>query len=162
MTEMKKISLQTGIGSSVRKKNIIVKLMRSFMGVEMKFLVRTQGISAAVVEAYNIVPSLNYYGVPSMVKRFHKCGDQRAQIHESLDVSIHIFSQNGHETTARYPDIAIIDEFCEPSATTFILDAEVEEEETDLANAAILIKINCFLQEALNLSCEEIMVKFRP
>lgn len=51
---------------------------------------------------------------------------QRAQIHKSLDGSIHIFSRNGDETTSRFPDVvAIIYESCKPSAITFILDAEV-------------------------------------
>ena len=35
------ISLQTGSGSTARKKNLIVNLMRSCREMEMKFLVRT-------------------------------------------------------------------------------------------------------------------------
>ncbi|XP_027153946.1 DNA ligase 6 [Coffea eugenioides] len=38
---LRKISLQTGSGSTARKKNLIVNLMRSCREMEMKFLVRT-------------------------------------------------------------------------------------------------------------------------
>ncbi|XP_031253256.1 DNA ligase 6-like [Pistacia vera] len=51
---------------------------------------------------------------------------QRAQIHKSPDGTVRIFSRNGDETTARFPDlISIIKESCKPAAESFILDAEV-------------------------------------
>lgn len=98
---LKKISAETGNGSAVRRKNLIVNLMRSCREMEMKFIVRTlvrnlrigammrtilpalgqavvlndnspkhvvesseclksqlQGISAAIIEAYNVIPNL--------------------------------------------------------------------------------------------------------
>ncbi|KAL5571330.1 hypothetical protein UlMin_020927 [Ulmus minor] len=106
---LRKISVQTGSGSTLRKKNLIVNLMRSCREKEMKFLVRTlvrnlrigammrtvlpalaqavlmnsspnfhertaeslkdelQSISAAAVDAYNVVPSLDLI-VPSLMK----------------------------------------------------------------------------------------------
>ncbi|EXC20557.1 DNA ligase 1 [Morus notabilis] len=106
---LQKISAQTGSGSTTRKKNLIVSLMRSCREKEMKFLVRTlvrnlrigammrtvlpalaqavamnssphfhhertvesskdelQNLSAAVVEAYNVVPSLDLI-IPSLM-----------------------------------------------------------------------------------------------
>ncbi|XP_031395573.1 DNA ligase 6 isoform X1 [Punica granatum] len=108
-SELKRISLQTGGGRTIRKRGIIVKLMRSCREMEMKFLVRTlvrnlrigammrtilpalaqavvmnstsnfhckdtterlqkmQSLSAAVIEAYNILPSLDVI-VPSLMK----------------------------------------------------------------------------------------------
>ncbi|XP_030507869.2 DNA ligase 6 isoform X1 [Cannabis sativa] len=99
---LQKISVQTGSGSTLRKKNLIVNLMRSCREKEMKFLVRTliknlrigammrtvlpalaqavvmnssphestkdelQSLSGAVVEAYNVVPSLDLI-VPSLM-----------------------------------------------------------------------------------------------
>ncbi|KAG7586032.1 DNA ligase ATP-dependent central [Arabidopsis thaliana x Arabidopsis arenosa] len=109
---LRKISVQTGTGSTRQKKNLIVKLMRSCREKEIKFLVRTlarnlrigamlrtvlpalgraivmnsfwhchnkepsescfreklEGISAAVVEAYNILPSLDVV-VPSLMDK---------------------------------------------------------------------------------------------
>ncbi|OVA08141.1 DNA repair metallo-beta-lactamase [Macleaya cordata] len=108
---LRKISVETGNGSTARKKNLIVNLMRSCREKEMKFLVRTlvrnlrigammrtalpalaqsvfinsspdclhgggleglkeklQSISAAVVEAYNILPSLDML-VPSLLRK---------------------------------------------------------------------------------------------
>ena len=51
---------------------------------------------------------------------------QRAQIHKLVDGSVHIFSRNGDETTARFPDlVSVIRESCKHDALTFILDAEV-------------------------------------
>ncbi|XP_039054171.1 DNA ligase 6-like isoform X2 [Hibiscus syriacus] len=107
---LRKISVQTGSGSTIRKKNLIVSLIRSCREKEMKFLVRTlvrnlrigammktvlpalaqavvmnsslnlyhegtadslkeklQGISAAVTEAYNVLPNLDLL-VPSLMK----------------------------------------------------------------------------------------------
>ncbi|XVE81309.1 hypothetical protein DITRI_Ditri15bG0053500 [Diplodiscus trichospermus] len=107
---LQKISLQTGTGSTMRKKNLIVNLMRSCREKEMKFLVRTlvrnlrigammktilpalaqavamnsslnlydegtadslkeklQDLSAAVIEAYNVLPNLDLV-VPSLMK----------------------------------------------------------------------------------------------
>ncbi|XP_062107460.1 DNA ligase 6-like isoform X2 [Humulus lupulus] len=99
---LQKISVQTGSGSTSRKKNLILNLMRSCREKEMKFLVRTliknlrigammrtvlpalaqavvmnssphesskdelQSFSGAVVEAYNVVPSLELI-VPSLM-----------------------------------------------------------------------------------------------
>ncbi|XP_023916627.2 DNA ligase 6 isoform X1 [Quercus suber] len=108
---LRKISGQTGSGSTVRKKNVIVNLMCSCREKEMKFLVRTlvrnlrigammrtvlpalaqavvfnsspnfyhegkvdnlkenlQFLSAAVVEAYNILPNLDLV-VPSLMNK---------------------------------------------------------------------------------------------
>ncbi|EOA33487.1 hypothetical protein CARUB_v10019664mg [Capsella rubella] len=109
---LRKISVQTGTGSTRQKKNLIVKLMRSCREKEIKFLVRTlarnlrigamlrtvlpalgravvmnslwnchtiepsescfreklEGVSAAVVEAYNILPSLDVV-VPSLMDK---------------------------------------------------------------------------------------------
>ncbi|KAJ0042140.1 hypothetical protein Pint_18689 [Pistacia integerrima] len=216
------ISVQTGSGSTGRKKSLIVNLMCSCREKEIKFLVRTlvrnlrigammrtilpalaqaivmnsslnflegradnlkeklQCLSAAAVEAYNILPSLlaNKFqpegqifkdliipslmskgigfsssalsmvpgvpikpmlakitnGVPQVLKLFqnkaftceYKYDGQRAQIHKSPDGTVRIFSRNGDETTARFPDlISIIKESCKPAAESFILDAEV-------------------------------------
>lgn len=105
---LRKISVQTGSGSTVRKKSLIVNLMRSCREKEIKFLVRTlvknlrigammrtilpalaqavvmntsihkgkidnfkeqlQGLSAAVVEAYNILPNLDLL-IPSLMDK---------------------------------------------------------------------------------------------
>ncbi|CAN6933722.1 unnamed protein product, partial [Brassica oleracea] len=109
---LRKISVQSGTGSTRQKKNLIVKLMRSCREKEIKFLVRTlarnlrigamlrtvlpalgraivmnsfwnwhnkepsencfkeklEGVSAAVVEAYNILPSLDVV-VPSLMEK---------------------------------------------------------------------------------------------
>ncbi|KAJ7975786.1 DNA ligase [Quillaja saponaria] len=187
-----KISLQTGNGSTVRKKSLIVNLMRSCREKEMKFLVRTlvrnlrigammrtvlpslaqavvlhcspnfhqagstenlkeklQCLSAAVVDAYNILPSLDLV-VPSIMnkgiefsasslsmapgipikptacKDLQRYDGQRAQIHKLVDGSICVFSRNGDETTSRFPDlIDIIKRSSKPAAMTFIVDAEV-------------------------------------
>ncbi|CAN1351544.1 DNA ligase 6 [Linum perenne] len=62
-----KISSQTGSKSTGRKKSIIVNMMCACQEKEMKFLVRTLSLSAAVVEAYNILPNLDML-VPSLVK----------------------------------------------------------------------------------------------
>ncbi|XP_022771969.1 DNA ligase 6 isoform X3 [Durio zibethinus] len=110
LSVLRKISLQTGSGSTIRKKNLIVNLMRSCREKEMKFLVRTlvrnlrigammktilpalaqavvmtsspnlyheatvdslkeklQDLSAAVIEAYNVLPNLDLV-VPSLMK----------------------------------------------------------------------------------------------
>ncbi|OMO55604.1 DNA ligase, ATP-dependent [Corchorus capsularis] len=107
---VRKISVQTGSGSTTRKKNLIVNLMRSCREKEMKFLVRTlvrnlrigammktilpalaqavvmhsslnlyhegnadslkeklQDVSTAVIEAYNVLPTLDMI-VPSLMK----------------------------------------------------------------------------------------------
>ncbi|KAH9739194.1 DNA ligase 6 [Citrus sinensis] len=183
-----KISVQTGSGSTARKKSLIVNLMCSCREKEMKFLVRTlvrnlrigammrtilpalaqavvmnsslefshegkmenlkeklQSLSAAAVEAYNILPSLDLL-IPSLMNKgigfsastlsmvpgvpikpmLAKYDGQRAQIHKLVDGTVRIFSRNGDETTSRFPDlISIINEFCKPAAGTFILDAEV-------------------------------------
>lgn len=51
---------------------------------------------------------------------------QRAQIHKLVNGSMRIFSRNGDEMTARFPDlVSVIRESCKPDALTFILDAEV-------------------------------------
>ncbi|XP_059670729.1 DNA ligase 6 isoform X2 [Cornus florida] len=105
---LRKISVQTGSGSTVRKKSLIVNLMRSCREKEMKFLVRTlvrnlrigammrtvlpalaqavvlhsslhkgeaenskeqlQCLSAAAIEAYNILPNLELL-VPSLMEK---------------------------------------------------------------------------------------------
>ncbi|CAI9110622.1 OLC1v1010679C1 [Oldenlandia corymbosa var. corymbosa] len=103
---LRDISSQTGTGSMVRKKNLILNLMRSCREKEMKFLVRMlvrnlrigammrtvlpalaqavainsmqgsvvnlkdrlQGLSAAVVEAYNILPHLDLL-IPSLMEK---------------------------------------------------------------------------------------------
>ncbi|XP_060193052.1 DNA ligase 6 isoform X2 [Lycium barbarum] len=105
---LRRISLQAGSGSAIRKKSLIVKLMCSCREKEMKFLVRTlvrnlrigammrtvlpalaqavvfnstpyeglvenlkeclQQLSADVVEAYNILPSLDVL-VPSLMEK---------------------------------------------------------------------------------------------
>ncbi|KMT18610.1 hypothetical protein BVRB_2g027400 [Beta vulgaris subsp. vulgaris] len=104
---LRKISIQTGTGSTSRRKSLIVSMMRSCREKEMKFLVRTlvrnlrigammrtvlpalaqavalnyydeksvkntkellQDLSAAVVEAYNILPDLNLL-VPSLISK---------------------------------------------------------------------------------------------
>ncbi|KAG5380484.1 hypothetical protein IGI04_028326 [Brassica rapa subsp. trilocularis] len=72
------------------------------------FKEKLEGVSAAVVEAYNILPSL------------------RAQIHLLLDGTVRIFSRNGDETTSKFPDLVdVIKQFACPAAETFMLDAEV-------------------------------------
>ncbi|KAL5722076.1 hypothetical protein ACHQM5_005642 [Ranunculus cassubicifolius] len=108
---LRKISLETGQGSTTRKKSLIARLMRSCREKEIKFLVRTlvrnlrigammrtilpalaqgvvihsspnllqdgpaevlkqklQGISAAVVEAYNVLPDLDFL-IPSLISK---------------------------------------------------------------------------------------------
>ncbi|XP_015066696.1 DNA ligase 6 isoform X2 [Solanum pennellii] len=204
---LRRISLQAGSGSAIRKKSLIVNLMCSCREKEMKFLVRTlvrnlrigammrtvlpalaqavvfnstpyeglvenlkdclQRLSAEVVEAYNILPSLDVLvpslmekgiefssntlsmapgipikpmlakitnGVPQVMKLFqnkaftceYKYDGQRAQIHKLSDGSVRVFSRNGDETTARFPDLVnIITESCDSRGATFILDAEV-------------------------------------
>ncbi|GMH27223.1 hypothetical protein Nepgr_029066 [Nepenthes gracilis] len=207
---LREISMQTGSGSTGRKKSLIVGLMRSCREKEMKFLVRTlvrnlrigammktilpalaqavvmnslsqshheltnanlkeklQSVSAAVVEAYNILPNLDVLvpslmskgiefssttvtmvpgipirpmlakitnGVPQALKLFEnkaftcefKYDGQRAQIHKMADGCVRIFSRNGDETTARFPDVVhIIQDACRSSAVSFIIDAEV-------------------------------------
>ncbi|PON77470.1 DNA ligase, ATP-dependent [Parasponia andersonii] len=222
---LQKISVQTGSGSTLRKKNLIVNLMRSCREKEMKFLVRTlvrnlrigammrtvlpalaqavfmtssshertvesskdelQSLSAAVVEAYNVVPSLDLIvpslmnnglgfssstmsmipgipikpmlakitnGVPQAVKLFqnkaftceNKYDGQRAQIHKLADGSFRVFSRNGDESTARFPDVInIMKESCKLDSVTFILDAEI---------VAIDRKNNCKLMSFQELS----------
>ncbi|KAJ0971603.1 hypothetical protein J5N97_019562 [Dioscorea zingiberensis] len=55
-----------------------------------------------------------------------KYDGQRAQIHKLEDGSIKVFSRQMKETSSRFPDlINIIKEFCKPSVSTFILDAEI-------------------------------------
>ncbi|KAJ8761208.1 hypothetical protein K2173_001264 [Erythroxylum novogranatense] len=207
---LQKISQQTGSGSSARKKNLIVNLMRTCREKEVKYVVRTlvrnlrigammrtilpalaqavamnslvgtsneckaenlkeklQCLSTAVVEAYNVLPSLDLLvpslisegigfsssaismvpgipikpmlakitnGVSQALKLFekkaftceYKYDGQRAQIHKLQNGSINVFSRNGEDATARFPDlINIILERCKPAAVTFILDAEV-------------------------------------
>ncbi|XP_024977884.1 DNA ligase 6 isoform X3 [Cynara cardunculus var. scolymus] len=102
---LREISVQTGSGSTMRRRNLIVNLMRSCREMEIKFIVRTlvrnlrigammrtvlpalaqaivmnsghertmenlkerlQGLSAAVVEAYNILPNLDLL-IPSVM-----------------------------------------------------------------------------------------------
>ncbi|XP_008787626.2 DNA ligase 6 isoform X2 [Phoenix dactylifera] len=108
---LQKISVTTGAGSAIRRKNLAVNLMRSCREMEIKFLVRTlvrnlrigammktilpalaqavvlnsysrtqhmgsleslksqlQGISAAVAEAYNILPNLDLL-IPSLLSK---------------------------------------------------------------------------------------------
>ncbi|XP_029121739.1 DNA ligase 6 isoform X1 [Elaeis guineensis] len=108
---LRKISVTTGAGSAVQRKNLVVNLMRSCREMEIKFLVRTlvrnlrigammktilpalaqavvlnsytpmqdigsvgsqklqlQGISAAVTEAYNILPNLDLL-IPSLLSK---------------------------------------------------------------------------------------------
>lgn len=108
---LRKISMETGSGSAIRRRSLVVNLMRSCREKEMKFLVRTlvrnlrigammrtvlpalaqavilnssqyllrdgeseglkvqlQCISAAVVEAYNILPSLDLL-VPTLLSK---------------------------------------------------------------------------------------------
>ncbi|XP_058179313.1 DNA ligase 6 isoform X3 [Rhododendron vialii] len=73
-------------------------------------------------------------GIPQVLKNFqnkaftceYKYDGQRAQIHRLADGSVRVFSRNGDETTARFPDLVnIIQESCGPAAATFIVDAEV-------------------------------------
>ncbi|KAG6777436.1 hypothetical protein POTOM_017257 [Populus tomentosa] len=179
-------SVQTGSGSTGRKKSLIVNLMRSCREKEMKFIVRTlvrnlrigammrtilpalaqavalnsfssdeckaenvkdklQYISTAVIEAYNILPTLDLV-VPSLINEgvgfssstlsmvagiplkpmLAKYDGQRAQIHKMPNGTVRIYSRNGDETTSRFPDlIKIIEESCKPAAVTLIVDAEV-------------------------------------
>lgn len=100
---LREISVQTGSGSTMRKKNLIMNLMRSCREMEIKFIVRTlvknlrigammrtvlpalaqaivmnsgheinketlQGLSAAVVEAYNMLPNLDLL-IPSLMDK---------------------------------------------------------------------------------------------
>ncbi|XP_058179312.1 DNA ligase 6 isoform X2 [Rhododendron vialii] len=74
-------------------------------------------------------------GIPQVLKNFqnkaftceYKYDGQRAQIHRLADGSVRVFSRNGDETTARFPDLVnIIQESCGPAAATFIVDAEVD------------------------------------
>ncbi|CAI0450960.1 unnamed protein product [Linum tenue] len=126
-----------------------------------------QGLSTAVVEAYNILPNLDML-VPSLVKNSigfssstlsmdpgipikpmlakitngvsqvlklfenkafsceFKYDGQRAQIHRLSNGTIRVFSRNGDETTSKFPDlINIVDESCNRTEDTFIIDAEV-------------------------------------
>ncbi|KAL9273188.1 DNA ligase 6-like protein [Drosera capensis] len=102
-------------------------------------------VSAAVVEAYNILPNLDML-VSSLLSKgiefsssiltmvpgisispiLAKYDGQRAQIHQFAYGSVHIFSRNGDEITSRFPDVVhIIPDSCKCSATTFIIDTEV-------------------------------------
>ncbi|KAK1433220.1 hypothetical protein QVD17_10129 [Tagetes erecta] len=104
---LREISVQTGSGSTMRKRSLIVNLMRSCREMEIKFIVRTlvrnlrigammrtvlpalahaivmnsshgkttenlkevlQGLSAAVIEAYNILPNLDLL-IPSIMDK---------------------------------------------------------------------------------------------
>ncbi|XP_023761536.1 DNA ligase 6 isoform X1 [Lactuca sativa] len=100
---LREISVQTGNGSTLRKRNLIINLMRSCREMEIKFIVRTlvknlrigammrtvlpslaqaillnsshettketlQGLSAAVVEAYNMLPNLDLL-IPSLMEK---------------------------------------------------------------------------------------------
>ncbi|KAI7749025.1 hypothetical protein M8C21_009931 [Ambrosia artemisiifolia] len=104
---LREISVQTGSGSTMRKRSLIVNLMRSCREMEIKFIVRTlvrnlrigammrtvlpalahaivmnschgktienlkemlQGLSAAVIEAYNILPNLHLL-IPSVMDK---------------------------------------------------------------------------------------------
>ncbi|XP_042392828.1 DNA ligase 6-like isoform X2 [Zingiber officinale] len=108
---LREISVITGSGSALRRKNLIVNLMRSCREMEMKFLVRTlvrnlrigammktilsalaqavvlnslpplasvgisdttklqlQSVSAAVVEAFNVLPNLDVF-IPSLLSK---------------------------------------------------------------------------------------------
>ncbi|PWA99704.1 DNA LIGASE 6 [Artemisia annua] len=104
---LRDISVQTGNGSIMRKRNLIVNLMRSCREMEIKFIVRTlvrnlrigammrtvlsalahaivmnsnhgramenqkemlQGLSAAVIEAYNMLPNLDLL-IPSVMTK---------------------------------------------------------------------------------------------
>ncbi|XP_056162861.1 DNA ligase 6 isoform X5 [Syzygium oleosum] len=105
LSQVKFNSFQTGSGSNVRKKSLIVSLMRSCREMEMKFIVRTlvrnlrigammrtvlpafaqavvmnssledtsqklekiQSLSAYILEAYNVLPSLDLI-IPSLMK----------------------------------------------------------------------------------------------
>ncbi|KAF3444323.1 hypothetical protein FNV43_RR14013 [Rhamnella rubrinervis] len=166
---LRNISVQTGSGSTVRKKNLIVRNLR--IGVMMKTVLpalaqaivmhsspnfhqertvddlkeKLQCLSAAVVEAYNVVPSLDLV-VPSLMNKgigfststlsmvpgipikpmLAKYDGQRAQIHKLADGCVRVFSRNGDESTSRFPDVInIIKESCKPNVETFIIDAEV-------------------------------------
>ncbi|KAF8026859.1 hypothetical protein BT93_F3373 [Corymbia citriodora subsp. variegata] len=114
---LKKISFQTGSGSNIRKKSLIVSLMRSCREMEMKFIVRTlvrnlrigammrtvlpafaqavvmnssledtsqklekiQSLSASILEAYNVLPSLDLI-IPSLMKE----GIEFSSLHLSM------------------------------------------------------------------------------
>ncbi|XP_042392829.1 DNA ligase 6-like isoform X3 [Zingiber officinale] len=65
---LREISVITGSGSALRRKNLIVNLMRSCREMEMKFLVRTLSVSAAVVEAFNVLPNLDVF-IPSLLSK---------------------------------------------------------------------------------------------
>ncbi|KAM0032417.1 putative DNA ligase (ATP) [Helianthus debilis subsp. tardiflorus] len=104
---LREISVQTGSGSTMRKRSLIVNLLRSCREMEIKFIVRTlvrnlrigammrtvlpalahaiimnachgktienlketlQGLSAAVIEAYNILPNLDLL-IPSLMDK---------------------------------------------------------------------------------------------
>ncbi|XP_042387905.1 DNA ligase 6-like isoform X3 [Zingiber officinale] len=65
---LREISVITGSGSALRRKNLIVNLMRSCREMEMKFLVRTLSVSAAVVEAFNVLPNLDVL-IPSLLSK---------------------------------------------------------------------------------------------
>ena len=57
---------------------------------------------------------------------YYRYDGQRAQIHKLSDGTMRVFSRNGDETMSRFPDLVnTIQESCKPSATTFIVDAEV-------------------------------------
>lgn len=51
---------------------------------------------------------------------------QRAQIHMLSNGSVRIFSRNGEDNTARFPDVAdIVRSAMQPETELFIIDAEV-------------------------------------
>ncbi|GJW02422.1 DNA ligase 6, partial [Tanacetum coccineum] len=104
-----------------------------------------QGLSAAVIEAYNMLPNLDLLipyvmtkgvefssatllmvpGIP-IKPMLAKYDGQRAQIHKLSDGPIRVFSRNGDYTTSRFPDvISIINDVCKSDTMTFIIDVEV-------------------------------------
>ncbi|KAK6255780.1 hypothetical protein SCA6_017085 [Theobroma cacao] len=94
---LRKISVQTGSGSTIRKKNLIVNLMRSCREKEMKFLVRTlvrnlrigammKTILPALAQAVFMNSSLNLYHEGSADSLKEKLQDISAAVIEVYNV----------------------------------------------------------------------------
>ncbi|KAF3779844.1 DNA ligase [Nymphaea thermarum] len=139
-------------------------VMNSSPSSSPEFLrVQLQSISAAVVEAYSMLPNLDLL-IPSVISKgiqfplstvcmvpgvpirpmLAKYDGQRAQVHRLMDGSIKVFSRNGEETTSRFPDLVkIISESSKQAAETYILDGEVVAVDRKNGNKIMPFQLLC-------------------
>ncbi|KAL2317996.1 hypothetical protein Fmac_031872 [Flemingia macrophylla] len=87
---LQKISVQTGRGSTSRKKGIIVHLMRSYCEKEMKFLVRTLVRNLRIrAMLRTVLPALAHVVAMNSCPTFHKEGTvanlkEKLQVHSAI------------------------------------------------------------------------------